>query len=82
MEPGSAAMCWGMIPKSGNRFSGNHAKRRKATRLIQPSCNRLEPYNLARIAISTIAPSVLPILMLFASNVFMTFAWYGHLKFK
>jgi uncharacterized protein len=22
-----------------------------------------------------------PILMLFASNVFMTFAWYGHLKF-
>jgi uncharacterized protein (DUF486 family) len=24
----------------------------------------------------------LPILMLFASNVFMTFAWYGHLKFK
>src|SRR5882724_2340410 len=30
----------------------------------------------------TIAPSILPILMLFASNVFMTFAWYGHLKFK
>jgi uncharacterized protein (DUF486 family) len=24
----------------------------------------------------------LPILMLLASNVFMTFAWYGHLKFK
>jgi uncharacterized protein (DUF486 family) len=30
----------------------------------------------------TIPPSVLPILMLFCSNVFMTFAWYGHLKFK
>ena len=29
-----------------------------------------------------ISPSVLPALMLFASNVFMTFAWYGHLKFK
>ena len=29
-----------------------------------------------------ISPSVLPILMLFASNVFMTFAWYGHLKYK
>ena len=29
-----------------------------------------------------ISPSLLPILMLFASNVFMTFAWYGHLKFK
>ena len=25
---------------------------------------------------------LLPILMLFCSNVFMTFAWYGHLKFK
>ena len=24
----------------------------------------------------------LPIVMLTASNVFMTFAWYGHLKFK
>lgn len=25
---------------------------------------------------------VLPILMLIASNVFMTFAWYGHLRFR
>lgn len=23
-----------------------------------------------------------PILLLLASNVFMTFAWYGHLKYK
>jgi uncharacterized protein len=30
----------------------------------------------------TVSPQVLPVLMLFASNVFMTFAWYGHLKFK
>jgi uncharacterized protein len=29
-----------------------------------------------------ISPFVLPILMLCASNVFMTFAWYGHLRFK
>jgi uncharacterized protein len=29
-----------------------------------------------------IALPVLPIVMLLASNVFMTFAWYGHLKFK
>lgn len=28
------------------------------------------------------APAVLPIVLLAASNVFMTFAWYGHLKFK
>ncbi|RDI59171.1 DMT family protein [Microvirga subterranea] len=27
-------------------------------------------------------PHVAPIAMLVASNVFMTFAWYGHLKFK
>jgi len=25
---------------------------------------------------------VLPILLLVGSNVFMTFAWYGHLRFK
>ena len=30
----------------------------------------------------TVSPALLPILMLFASNVFMTFAWYGHLRFK
>ena len=29
-----------------------------------------------------LTPKDLPILMLIASNVFMTFAWYGHLKFK
>lgn len=28
------------------------------------------------------SPALLPILLLIASNVFMTFAWYGHLKFK
>jgi uncharacterized protein (DUF486 family) len=27
-------------------------------------------------------PHTTPFLMLIASNVFMTFAWYGHLKFK
>ena len=26
--------------------------------------------------------SLIPLTMLVASNVFMTFAWYGHLKFK
>jgi len=28
-----------------------------------------------------IPPSILPICLLFISHVFMTFAWYGHLKF-
>jgi uncharacterized protein len=38
--------------------------------------------NFERMSMPAISPSVLPVLMLFASNVFMTFAWYGHLKFK
>jgi len=29
-----------------------------------------------------LAPQIAPIVMLVASNVFMTFAWYGHLKHK
>src|SRR5579859_4040116 len=29
-----------------------------------------------------IPPRLLPILLLLGSNVFMTFAWYGHLKFR
>ena len=29
-----------------------------------------------------VSPYVLPIVMLIASNVFMTVAWYGHLRFK
>jgi hypothetical protein len=31
---------------------------------------------------SLTSPHVAPILLLIASNVFMTLAWYGHLKFK
>jgi uncharacterized protein (DUF486 family) len=27
-------------------------------------------------------PAILPIVLLVASNVFMTLAWYGHLKYK
>lgn len=30
---------------------------------------------------SLLSPAVLPIVLLLASNVFMTIAWYGHLKF-
>ncbi|OJU07518.1 MAG: hypothetical protein BGN86_10310 [Caulobacterales bacterium 68-7] len=28
------------------------------------------------------SPKLVPVLMLLASNVFMTFAWYGHLKHR
>jgi uncharacterized protein (DUF486 family) len=34
------------------------------------------------MSMPTISPTLLPVLMLFASNLFMTFAWYGHLRFK
>jgi uncharacterized protein len=30
----------------------------------------------------SISPYLLPILLLVGSNIFMTFAWYGHLRFK
>ena len=30
----------------------------------------------------SLSPRIAPILMLVASNVFMTYAWYGHLKHK
>jgi uncharacterized protein len=34
------------------------------------------------MSMPSVSPAVLPVLMLFGSNIFMTFAWYGHLKFK
>jgi hypothetical protein len=30
----------------------------------------------------TLSTAITPIALLIASNIFMTFAWYGHLKFK
>ena len=30
----------------------------------------------------TLSPAISPIVLLFISNIFMTFAWYGHLKYK
>lgn len=33
-------------------------------------------------ATSGLWPYAAPILLLFSSNIFMTFAWYGHLSFK
>jgi uncharacterized protein (DUF486 family) len=31
---------------------------------------------------ANVVPYLLPIVLLLASNVFMTFAWYGHLRYK
>jgi|APFEC2959095136_1045048.scaffolds.fasta_scaffold05338_2 uncharacterized protein (DUF486 family) len=35
-----------------------------------------------RFPMSPTSPYLLPILLLLGSNVFMTLAWYGHLRFK
>ena len=41
------------------------------------------PANLPQLPTHPVmSPHLAPILLLAASNVFMTFAWYGHLKFK
>ncbi len=34
------------------------------------------------MSFSLSSPFLLPIVLLFGSNVFMTLAWYGHLRFK
>jgi uncharacterized protein len=36
----------------------------------------------AREYMPTVSPAILPVLMLVASNIFMTVGWYGHLSFK
>ena len=40
------------------------------------------PSFLRVIPMWLLSPKVLPVLLLVASNVFMTFAWYGHLRYK
>ncbi len=41
------------------------------------------PASVQRCPMPTFSPAALwPILLLSASNIFMTFAWYGHLKYK
>ncbi len=43
---------------------------------------RKSPFWKAKSLSSLTSPYVAPILLLLCSNLFMTFAWYGHLKFK
>ena len=51
----------------------------EATRPVIPEkINRLQEIPMTML----LSPKVLPIILLIASNVFMTFAWYGHLKYK
>jgi uncharacterized protein (DUF486 family) len=46
------------------------------------STNNLLNKVLIRTILKMNPPWLLTILLLIASNIFMTFAWYGHLKFK
>src|SRR5262245_46632771 len=50
--------------------SANHRRTKQEDRLLQSLAD------MRAIQFAT------PILLLFISNIFMTFAWYGHLKFK
>jgi uncharacterized protein len=59
-------------------IKSNVTQRVEATGLSKPDLT----LELEGMFMPTISPTLLPVLMLFASNVFMTFAWYGHLKFK
>ena len=51
--------------------------------MLGPFAEPLPPftYEIAMPAMLS-SPYVLPILMLLGSNIFMTLAWYGHLRFK
>src|SRR3954466_7166657 len=53
--------------------------------MLGADCRILSPKSLNQeIAMPAMlsSPYVLPILMLLGSNIFMTLAWYGHLRFK
>ena len=51
-------------------------------RLAQRPATQPQPRTLARMLSAPSWPAVAPIVLLTLSNVFMTFAWYGHLKHK
>jgi uncharacterized protein (DUF486 family) len=40
------------------------------------------PSSLYLLFAMTLSPAVAPVILLLLSNLFMTFAWYGHLKYK
>lgn len=43
---------------------------------------RAPPDEIARMSGTSFAAYLYPVLLLLGSNIFMTFAWYGHLKYK
>ena len=57
-------------PSDALSVRGNHA--------VGSPLFRKEPV----FSMPSVSPYLLPILLLVGSNVFMTIAWYGHLRFK
>ena len=55
----------------------------RLSRLVRLSDRVERCYGRAGAWAATLAsPRLLPIVLLVGSNLFMTFAWYGHLRFK
>src|ERR1051326_5889105 len=50
----------------------------RANQVRSPSFHQAKPLMPFHVS----SPYLLPILLLICSNLFMTFAWYGHLRFK
>jgi uncharacterized protein (DUF486 family) len=46
------------------------------------SAGSVSPFTAPGFSMSFSPAALWPVVMLFASNIFMTFAWYGHLKHK
>lgn len=47
-----------------------------------PGCTVSNPIAEARGSMPGLSNALTPVLLLLVSNIFMTFAWYGHLKYK
>ncbi len=63
------------IPSPPHPAASTAADGCRLTRIPQPP--EPDPMNFP-----TLPPQILPIVLLSISNIFMTFAWYGHLRFK
>jgi uncharacterized protein (DUF486 family) len=59
-----------------------HQRLAKCRRRVQIAASHPTPENETAMPFQLSSPYLLPIALLICSNVFMTFAWYGHLKFK
>jgi uncharacterized protein len=75
--------------ESGTRESQQSQRSMRALVVLTVSCRGFSlspaelPFGESRMpATTTLWPLLTPVLLLMASNIFMTVAWYGHLTFK